>query len=97
MANRSADESVRRGDGGVHSRVEVAMPEGPLEFAADTPRPHDGARFDIYADPHDRNRGRMIPNDLTGRYVVVSTDYAELDGTTYLRLWYDPVPSASEP
>jgi hypothetical protein len=27
------------------------MPEGPLEFAADTPRLRDGARFDIYTDP----------------------------------------------
>ena len=69
------------------------MPEGPLEFAADTPRPRDGARFDIYSDPRDRNRGQMVPNDLAGRYVVVSTEYAEIDGTTYLRLWYEPAPA----
>ena len=68
------------------------MPEGPLEFAADTPRLRDGARFDIYTDPNDLNRGTLVPNDLTGKYVVPRSDYAEIDGTTYLRVWYDPAP-----
>ena len=69
------------------------MPEGPLEFAADTPRPRDGSRFDIFTDPNDLNRGTMVPNDLTGRFVVSRSDYAEIDGTTYLRIWYDAAPS----
>jgi hypothetical protein len=68
------------------------MPEGPLEFAAETPRPADGSRFDIYSDPNDRNRGTMVPNDLSGRYVVVRTDFADVDGTMVLRLWYEPAP-----
>ena len=34
----------------------------------------------------------MVPNDLTGRYVVSRSDYAEIDGTTYLRIWYDAAP-----
>jgi len=65
------------------------MPEGPLEFAADTPRPGTGARFDIYTDPQDLNRGTMMRNELTGRYVVTGTDYAEIDGTAVLRVWYE--------
>ena len=68
------------------------MPEGPLEFAAGTPRPRDGARFDVYTDPADLNRGSMVPNDLTGRYVVVRSKYADVDGITYLHVWYDPAP-----
>jgi hypothetical protein len=68
------------------------MPEGPLEFAADTPRPRDGARFDIYPRPNDPNRGTMVPNDLTGRYVVTRTEYAEVDGAPCLRLWYELAP-----
>jgi hypothetical protein len=68
------------------------MPEGPLEFAADTPRPLDGARFDIYTSPNDPNRGTLVPNDLSGRYVVSRTEYAEVEGTRLLRLWYEPAP-----
>jgi hypothetical protein len=68
------------------------MPEGPLEFAADIPRPRDGTRFDMYADPHDLNRGTMGPNDLTGTYVVSRSEYADINGTTYLRVWYDVAP-----
>lgn len=68
------------------------MPEGPLEFAADTPRPRDGTRFDIYPSPGDSNRGRLVPNDLSGRYVVSRTEYAEVEGVTVLRLWYEPAP-----
>jgi hypothetical protein len=68
------------------------MPEGPLEFAADTPRPSDGTRFDIYSEPNDLNRGTLVPNELSGRYVVSSTEYVQIDGTTYLRLWYDRAP-----
>jgi hypothetical protein len=69
------------------------MPEGPLEFAADTPRPPDGTRFDIYPDPRDRNRGTMVLNDLTGRYSVSASDYAEIDGTRVLRVWYEVAPA----
>jgi hypothetical protein len=69
------------------------MPEGPLEFAAETPRLRDGARFDIFTDPNDLNRGRLVPNELTGRYVVHSTGYAEVDGVTVLRLWYELAPA----
>jgi hypothetical protein len=72
---------------------EMAMPEGPLEFSADTPRPRDGARFDIYTDPHDLNRGTMAPNELTGRYVVSGTEYVEIEGATYLRVWYERAPT----
>ena len=68
------------------------MPEGPLEFAADTPRLRDGARFDIYTDPRDLNRGTLVPNDLTGTYMVSRSEYADVDGTTYLRVWYEPAP-----
>jgi hypothetical protein len=68
------------------------MPEGPLEFAADTPRPDDGTMFDIYPSPNDQNRGRMVLNDLTGRYRVARSDYAEIDGATVLRIWYERVP-----
>lgn len=68
------------------------MPEGPLEFAADTPRLPDGARFEIFTDPADLNRGTLVPNDLTGRYVVARSAYAEIDGTTYLHIWYDRAP-----
>ena len=68
------------------------MPEGPLEFAQETPRPSDGMRFDIYPDPHDRNRGTMSPNALTGRYQVTSSDYAEVEGATVLRVWYEVAP-----
>jgi hypothetical protein len=68
------------------------MLEGPLEFAADTPRPRDGARFDIYPSSGDPNRGTMVPNDLSGRYVVSRTEYAEVEGVTLLRLWYEPAP-----
>jgi hypothetical protein len=70
------------------------MPEGPLEFAADTPRPADGARFDIYTNTHDQDRGTMVLNDLSGRYVVAQSDYAEVDGTTCLRVWYESAPRA---
>jgi len=70
------------------------MPQGPLEFAADTPRPRDGARFDIYTSPNDLNRGTLVLNDLSGRYVVTNTEYAEIDGTTYLWVWYVPAPRA---
>jgi hypothetical protein len=68
------------------------MAEGPLELAADTPRPQDGARFDIFTDPQDRNRGTMVLNDLTGRYVVATSDYAETDGAVVLRIWYERAP-----
>jgi hypothetical protein len=68
------------------------MPEGPLEFAAETPRPRDGARFDIFTDPHDLNRGSLTLNELTGRYVVSGTEYVEVDGVTVLRLWYERAP-----
>jgi hypothetical protein len=68
------------------------MPEGPLELAADTPRLPDGARFDIFTDPQDRNRGTLVPNDLTGRYVVVRSDYAEVEGVACFRIWYEPAP-----
>lgn len=68
------------------------MPEGPLEFAADTPRPRDGSRFDMYQDPSDLNRGTFVPNELNGRYVVSASDYAEVDGTTCLRVWYEVAP-----
>jgi hypothetical protein len=69
------------------------MPEGPLEFSADTPRPQDGSRFDIYQDPNDEFRGTLVPNALRGRYVVARTDYIDVDGTTHLRLWYDAAPT----
>ena len=68
------------------------MVEGPLELAADTPRPRDGSRFDLYADQNDLNRGTFVPNDLNGRYVVRASDYAEIDGTTVLRVWYEAAP-----
>ena len=68
------------------------MAEGPLEFAAETPRPPDGARFDIYTDPHDQNRGTMVLNGLNGRYRVSHSEYAEIDGTTYLQVWYETAP-----
>jgi hypothetical protein len=70
------------------------MAEGPLELAADTPRPGDGVRFDIFTDPQDRNRGTMVLNDLTGRYRVSATDYTEIDGARVLRVWYEPAPNA---
>ena len=70
------------------------MAEGPLELAADTPRPGDGARFDIFTDPQDRNRGTMVLNDLTGRYAVSASDYAEVDGARVLRVWYEPALNA---
>jgi hypothetical protein len=69
------------------------MPEGPLEFAADTPRPRDGTTFDMYAKPGDPDRGTLVLNELTGRFRVVSTDYAEVDGAAVLRVWYERVPS----
>lgn len=72
--------------------AEVDVPEGPLEFAADTPRPNDAARFDIFSDPQDLNRGTFLSNALSGRYVVRSTEYVQVDGTMVLRLWYDPAP-----
>jgi len=72
--------------------VEIAMAEGPLELAADTPRPGDGTRFDIFTDSRDLNRGTMVLNDLTGRYMVSATDYTEIDGTAVLRIWYEPTP-----
>jgi hypothetical protein len=68
------------------------MPEGPLEFAADTPRPRDGARFDIFTSPTDLNRGSLVPNDLSGRYVVIRTEYRQIDGTTHLWVWYESAP-----
>ena len=68
------------------------MPEGPLEFAVGTPRPRDGARFDIYTNPSDLDRGSLVLNDLTGRYVVTGTEYMEIDGATYLWVWYEPAP-----
>jgi hypothetical protein len=68
------------------------MPEGPLEFAAGTPRPADGTRFDIYTHPDDLNRGTMVLNETSGRYQVVRSDYAEVDGATVLRVWYETVP-----
>jgi hypothetical protein len=71
------------------------MPEGPLEFAADTPRPANGVRFDIYAKPDDLNRGTMVLNELGGRYRVTNSDYAEIDGVRYLRVWYEAAPHDS--
>jgi hypothetical protein len=68
------------------------MPEGPLEFAADVPRPPVGTRFDMYTNPEDQNRGRMVLNDLTGRYVVTRSDYTEVGGATVLRVWYESAP-----
>jgi len=68
------------------------MVDGPLELAADTPRPRDGARFDMYTDPQDLNRGTMVPNDVGGRYVVTGTDYAKVDGQVCLRVWYEAAP-----
>ena len=47
------------------------MPEGPLEFAADPPRPADGTRFDIYPKPGDPDRGTMVLDALRGHYAVV--------------------------
>ena len=38
------------------------------------------------------NRFVYVLNELTGRYVVTSTEYAEIDGTTYLWVWYEPAP-----
>ena len=65
------------------------MPEGPLEFAAETPRPQDGARFDLYTRPDDLDRGTMMPNDLNGRYRVTGSAFVEIDGTRYLHVWYE--------
>lgn len=66
------------------------MPEGPLELGAETPCPPEGARFDLFTDPNDLNRGTLVLNDLTGRYRVARTDYAQIDGSTVLRIWYEP-------
>jgi|tagenome__1003787_1003787.scaffolds.fasta_scaffold19745755_2 hypothetical protein len=70
------------------------MAEGPLEFGAETPRPANGTRFDIYTNPQDQNRGRMVLNDLSGRYVVTHSEYADVEGTTVLRVWYESAPPA---
>ena len=70
------------------------MPEGPLEFAASTPRPANGVRFDIYTRPDDLNRGTIMLNELAGRYRVTSSDYAEIDGVRTLRVWYEPAPGS---
>jgi hypothetical protein len=69
------------------------MLEGPLEFAADTPPPREGARFDIFTRPDDPNRGTMTPNDLNGRYRVTGSRIVEIDGTHYLHVWYERVPN----
>ena len=68
------------------------MPEGPLEFSAATPRPTNGTTFDIYPSPHDSLRGSMVLNPLSGRYRVVSSDRAEVEGAPVLRIWYERVP-----
>jgi hypothetical protein len=68
------------------------VPEGPLEFAPETPRPADGTRFDIYPKPGDPDRGTLVLNPLNGRYHIVSSDYAEVEGARVLRVWYERVP-----